>query len=297
VKKFAIIGAAGYVAAKHVNAIKEVGGDLVAAYDVVDNVGYLDSHFMDCRFTNQAAEFSDLIDELEVDYVSICTPSYLHVLGVISMLAQNKNVICEKPLCLYPNELDAIQDAESKSKGTVNTILQLMYHPLVLNFQDRAQSLREGVRVNIQYFSPRGDWYFRSWKGNDLNSGGLITNIGIHVLHLLVDTFGEVLRFDNYSPTSTHNSFDLVFANSNSARVELDICKDIAPQRVVRITDNGGHNLGNELRFDLGAHIHQDLHTAAYRSILTGTGATIEQVRPSIELASLMRKKKFWEKS
>jgi len=255
--KFAIIGAAGYIARKHVESIHEIGGDLVVAMDLVDNVGYLDKYFPRCAFYSDSSNFADIIDAMGVEYIAVCTPSYIHSWGTIAMLAVNKNVICEKPLCLDPEELRLIEKAEKDSTGEVNTILQLNFHPIAFEFMERNRR-KKNLSVKIEYYSPRGNWYHQSWKGNLMYSGGLITNIGIHILQLLIKTFGEAKDFTLYPSTITSFRADLKFKNNNNVNLHLNIHRDIHSKRLITVIDKENQNY--TCTFNLGSKLDQSLH-------------------------------------
>ena len=198
-KNFALIGAAGFIAPRHMEAIKATGNRLVAAMDPSDSVGILDSYFPDCAFFTEFERFDRHIDKLQrgdtdhrVDFVSVCSPNYLHDAHVRFALRSDADVICEKPLVLSPWNIDGLAEAEERSGRKVNTILQLRLHPAILALRDRiAAEASNGCKhdVDLTYVTGRGLWYSYSWKGDDRRAGGIATNIGIHffdMLHFLI---------------------------------------------------------------------------------------------------------------
>ncbi|HKZ67864.1 MAG TPA: Gfo/Idh/MocA family oxidoreductase, partial [Chitinophagaceae bacterium] len=198
-KRFALIGAAGFIAPRHLKAIKETGHDLVAALDKHDNVGVLDSYFPAADFFTEFERFDRHLDKLKrkgvkVDYISICSPNYLHDSHVRFALRHGANAICEKPLVLNPWNLDALSEIEKETGGRVFTILQLRLHPTIIALREKIQ---QGPKdkvydVELKYITSRGNWYQSSWKGDMSKAGGIATNIGIHFFDMLIWIFGSV---------------------------------------------------------------------------------------------------------
>lgn len=294
-KKYALIGAAGYIAPRHMKAIKDTGGELVAALDPHDSVGVLDAYFPDCQFFTQFERFERFLDpwhtescECPVDYLVVCSPNYLHDTHVRFGLRLGLDVICEKPLVINPHNLYPLINTERMSAGRIYPILQCRLHPKILTLKSSwarnghiATKIRP-AQIAITYNTLRGPWYLQSWKGEDKQSGGLIVNIGIHLLDLMCWVFGEPM--DQYvmhsSPLDVMGHIDFkeaeVYYNLN-LRSKFDI------QYEKKIDINQG-----EFIIDLTEGF-QDLHTQAYRNILAGEGFSAESVAPAIQLASDIR--------
>lgn len=198
-KKFALIGAAGYVAPRHMKAIKETGNDLTAALDPNDSVGIIDSYFPNADFFTEFERFDRHVDKqrrkgAKIDYVSICSPNYLHDAHIRFALRNNASAICEKPLVLNPWNIDGLEAIEAESDARVYNILQLRLHPslIALKNQVEQQNLDRKYEIDLTYITSRGNWYFTSWKGYPEKSGGIATNIGIHFYDMLIWIFGNV---------------------------------------------------------------------------------------------------------
>ena len=198
-KNFALIGAAGYIAPRHLKAIKETGNQLLAAYDPFDSVGVMDSYFPDAAFFVEFERFERHIDKLQrkgtsVDYVSVCSPNYLHDSHIRFGLRNGSDVICEKPLVLNPSNAEALIDLEKESGRKINTILQLRLHPNVIKLKEKIDKGDENkiYDFDLTYITSRGNWYYTSWKGEQQKSGGIATNIGIHFFDMLLWLFGDI---------------------------------------------------------------------------------------------------------
>jgi len=200
-KRFAIIGAAGYIAPRHMKAIKETGNDLVAALDINDSVGVIDSHFPDAHFFTEFERFDRHIDKLRrakndgfVNYIAICSPNYLHDSHMRFALRSGAEAICEKPLVLNPWNIDGLQEIEKDTGNKVNTILQLRLHPAIIALRDKVQNCAKDRKyeVDLTYITSRGHWYLQSWKGDTKKSGGIATNIGVHFYDMLHFVFGDL---------------------------------------------------------------------------------------------------------
>ena len=195
-KSFALIGAGGYVAPRHLRAIKEVGGDLKVALDPSDSVGVLDSYFPDARFFVEFERFDRHVDKLAragegIDYVSICSPNYLHDAHVRFAMRSGADAICEKPLVLNPWNLDGLAELSARTNRSVSTILQLRLHPAIRALRERVMRERgRNYELDLTYITSRGRWYHVSWKGNEGKSGGIATNIGVHFFDMLAHVFG-----------------------------------------------------------------------------------------------------------
>jgi len=293
-KKFALIGAGGYIAEKHLRAIKDTGNILVAALDKNDSVGILDSYFPDCSFFTEFERFDRHLEKLrieekeKVDYVSICSPNYLHDAHVRFGLRIGADVICEKPLVLNPWNIDALTRIEKESIGNVNTILQLRLHPSIIKLKKSIdKSSEKEFDINLTYITPRGKWYDASWKGDMEKSGGIATNIGVHFFDILIWIFGAVGENTVY----THNKRKATgFLKLQRASVNWFLSleeKDI-PNNIDRNTYRSIRVNGEKIEFSKG---FVDLHTLSYQEVLDGNGNDLEAVKPSIQLVSEIRRK------
>lgn len=292
---FALIGVAGYIAPRHLNAIKATGGKLIAAFDPSDSVGIMDSHFPEATFFTEFERFDRHLDMLRrqgsgaIDYVGICSPNYLHDAHVRFALRSAANAICEKPLVLEPRDIDGLAEMEKSTGRKVNTILQLRLHPAIiaLKAQVAAGGSNRMHEVDLTYITSRGRWYYESWKGDQAKSGGLATNIGVHFYDMLSFVFGPLER-----NVVHHRSMDCAagYLEYQRARVRWflsinvrDVPEALAgAQRTYRsITVDG-----KQIEFSEG---FTDLHTASYREILAGRGFPLSDVRPSIETVAHIR--------
>lgn len=297
VKKFALIGAAGYIAPRHMRAIKATGSDLVAAFDPSDSVGIIDSYFPDAAFFAEFEFFDRHIHKLHlagndsaVDYVSICSPNYLHDAHTRFALRSDADVICEKPLVLNPRNIDGLGEIEVLTGHKVFTILQLRLHPSILSLKEKidSDSSARKYEVDLTYITSRGHWYLQSWKGCDEKSGGLVTNIGIHFFDMLHFLFGELQDNIVHLRTPTASAGYLEY---EKARVRWFLSIDYSDlpdslrergQRTYRsITVDG-----EEIEFSSG---FADLHTRSYEEILAGNGFRLEANRTAVEAVSHIR--------
>lgn len=295
-KNFALIGAAGYVAPRHMKAIKETGNNLVAALDKHDNVGVLDSYFPNADFFTEFERFDRHIDKLKrkgqhLDYVSICSPNYLHDSHIRFALKHGADAICEKPLVLNPWNVDALQEIEKETGKKIYTILQLRLHPAIIALREK---IRNGPKdkiydVNLRYITSRGNWYHISWKGEQAKSGGIATNIGIHFFDMLIWIFGAVKKNEVKAHEEDHAEG---YLELERARVNwfLSINYDHIPESVKKAGKRTYRTLtieNEELEFSEG---FTDLHTVSYQEILKGNGFGIADARASIELVHSIRK-------
>ena len=297
VKNFALVGAAGYIAPRHMKAISETGNQLMAALDKSDSVGIIDSHFPDAHFFTEFERFDRHIDKMRrdpnqqsLDYVSICSPNYLHDSHMRFALRAGADAICEKPLVLNPWNIDGLIEMEQDTGRKIHTILQLRLHPAILAVQKQVQDGPSDTKYDVEltYVTSRGSWYLQSWKGDEDKSGGIATNIGVHFFDMLQFIFGDLQ--DNqvhYSgPTKAGG-----FLEFERARVRWFLSIDshdvpevqrLAGQRTFRsITYNG-----QDIEFSGG---FTDLHTHSYQEILAGNGFGLEENRPAIEMVSTIR--------
>ncbi len=295
-KNFALIGAAGYVAPRHMKAIKETGNNLVAALDKHDNVGILDSYFPNADFFTEFERFDRHIDKLKrkghhLDYVSICSPNYLHDSHIRFALKHGADAICEKPLVLNPWNVDALQEIEKETGRKVYTILQLRLHPAIIALREKIQNGPKDkiYDVNLRYITSRGNWYHISWKGELAKSGGIATNIGIHFFDMLIWIFGAVKKNEVKVHEDDHAEG---YLELEKARVNwfLSINYDHIPEPVRKSGKRTYRTLtieNEELEFSEG---FTDLHTVSYQEILKGNGFGIADARASIELVHFIRK-------
>ncbi|HUM52715.1 MAG TPA: Gfo/Idh/MocA family oxidoreductase [Chitinophagales bacterium] len=277
-KNFAIIGAAGYIAPRHLKAIKEIGGNLVAALDIADSVGILDAYFPDCEFFKDEFAFYDfLMEKTSIDYLVVCSPNYLHEEHCYAGLKLNADVICEKPLTLTIESLNNLIDAESYTNKNIYTILQLRLHPMLQELKNEIH-LEKKYKVEIIYNTPRGKWYHNSWKGDEQKSGGIATNIGIHLFDLVGWLFGDVktISVEKNSPTNSVGNVELENAN---VHWNLSIDQNLEPKRSIIID-------GKTYEFTDG---FTDLHTKSYQAIINQNGFTTTVVRPSIDIVERIR--------
>lgn len=303
-KKFAITGVAGYIAPRHLKAIKDTGNQLVAAMDPHDSVGILDRYFSDVAFFTEFERFDRHLERLKragegkgIDYLSICTPNYLHDAHIRLALRLGANALCEKPLVANPWQLDALQELEAEYPGKVYTILQLRVHQSLIELKKKLDANPSNTKrdVVLSYVTSRGKWYLYSWKGNEDKSGGVATNIGIHFFDMLSWLFGGVQKSEVYLRDPKKMSGYLELENAN-VRWFLSIDKTDLPQVA---TDAGKPTFrsitvdGDEIEFSGG---FTDLHTRMYEETLAGNGFGMEVARPSIELVHGIRNDKIVEK-
>jgi UDP-N-acetyl-2-amino-2-deoxyglucuronate dehydrogenase len=298
VKNFALIGAAGYIAPRHLQAIKETGHRLVAALDPADSVGVIDSYFPDADFFTEFERFDRHVEKLRreksdrrVDYVSIASPNYLHDAHIRFALRVGADAICEKPLVLNPWNLDALSELEIEFDRRVYTVLQLRLHPAIKALKERLTAAlppARPIQIELTQVSARGKWYAYSWKGDEKKSGGVATNIGIHFFDMLLWIFGPVrgLEVRTATPDRAAGILDLeraVVRWNLSLRFEdlPESCRLSGRRAFRRLTVDG-----EPLEFEDG---FADLHTACYAETLAGRGFTLDDARPSIELAHRIR--------
>lgn len=291
---FALIGAAGYIAPRHMKAIKETGGNLAVAYDVNDSVGIMDSNFPDAAFFTEFERFEAHVHGLRrtgnsVSYVGICSPNYLHKSHMAFTLRAGADAICEKPLVLDPAALDDLTDLEKETGQQVNSILQLRLHPSIIALREKiANGPRDKVYdVDLGYFTSRGAWYHASWKGFEQKSGGIATNIGVHFYDMLSFVFGP-MRENIVHHRATDSAAGYLEFEQARVRWVLSINRDHLPAHTPegQTTHRSITVEGEEIEFSGG---FTDLHTASYKKILDGNGYGLDVVRPSIEVVSHIR--------
>lgn len=298
-KRFAIIGAAGYIAPRHMKAIKDTGNDLVAAFDPYDGVGIMDSHFPDADFFTEFERFDRHIDKLRrqgnpVDFISICSPNYLHDAHIRFGLRSGCDVICEKPLVLNPWNIDALQEIESETGKKVNTILQLRLHDSIIALRKKVLNGPKDkiYDVDLKYMTSRGKWYHHSWKGDASKSGGIATNIGVHFFDMLTWIFGDVQQNIVHQHTQDTASGFLKLDRAN-VNWYLSIDYDQIPEEIRQKGKKTFRTLqmeGEEIEFSEG---FTELHTHSYQEILKGDGFAIGLSRKAIEIVHTIRNKEI----
>ncbi|WP_067563837.1 Gfo/Idh/MocA family oxidoreductase [Halofilum ochraceum] len=296
-KNFALIGAAGYVAPRHMRAIQDTGNNLVAALDTNDSVGIIDSYFPDADFFVEFERFDRHLDKLrrksndrQVDYVSICSPNYLHDSHVRFALRTGADAICEKPLVLNPWNIDGLKEIEADTGRRVHSILQLRLHPSIIALRERVAQERGWGKheVDLTYITSRGHWYQVSWKGDEHKSGGIATNIGVHFYDMLHFMFGELQenRVHHYSQTCAAGYLEYEHAR---VRWFLSIDANDLPDAALREGKRTYRSItvdGEEIEFSGG---FTDLHTQSYQQILAGNGFGVDESRVAIETVADIR--------
>jgi len=297
-KRFALIGVAGYIAPRHLQAIRDTGNELVAALDKSDTVGIMDSYFPNADFFTEFERFDRHLDKLRrqgngVDYVTICSPNYLHDSHIRFALRQGAHAICEKPLVLNPWNVEALADLEKETGRRVFTILQLRLHPSIIALREKilTGSRDKKYNVDLTYCTSRGHWYHISWKGDISKSGGVATNIGIHFFDMLTWVFGgvETSEVRHLDAQSASGYLQLERANVNWS---LSIDYNDIPSEIRAKGKRTFRSLtmdGEEIEFSDG---FTELHTKSYEAILRGEGFGLAEARPSIQLAHEIRNSK-----
>jgi UDP-N-acetyl-2-amino-2-deoxyglucuronate dehydrogenase len=292
---FAVIGVGGFVAPRHLDAIRDTGNCLLAACDPSDSVGILDRYAFDVKFFREIERFDRFLEKARrgpesgrVHYLTVCSPNFLHDAHVRLGLRVGANVICEKPLVINPWNLDALQELEAESGRRISTVLQLRHHPQLLKLRGELAESKKRHDVQLTYITARGGWYDVSWKGSEERSGGVATNIGIHFFDLLLWLFGGVKRCEVHLHDKRRMSGFLELQNADVRwflSVESsDLPFSASPGK--RTTFRSITVDGAEIEF---TEAFGDLHTAVYRDILGGGGHGIADARPSIELVHAIR--------
>ena len=288
---FAVIGVGGYIAHKHLQAIKETGNRILATYDINDSVGVLDHFSFDIKFFSNFERFDRYIDKIrtsdvnKIDFISICSPNWLHDYHIKFALRNDASAICEKPLVLNPWNLEKLKDLEQKSGKKIFTVLQLRLHPLIVTLRKRVLKSNNLQKhdVTLTYITPRGLWYLQSWKGDISKSGGVATNIGIHFFDILIWIFGPVVNTEVHLSEPNKMAGFLELKNAN-VRWYLSIDSDDvhSDSKAIReiIVD------GEKIDFSNGFN---GLHTKVYENILQGKGFRIDEAKASIDLVYKIR--------
>jgi UDP-N-acetyl-2-amino-2-deoxyglucuronate dehydrogenase len=292
-KRFALIGAGGYIAPRHMIAINDTKNDLVSILDPNDSVGMIDKYFPNASYFSEYERFDRHIDRLNrtnkgVDYVSIASPNYLHDAHIRFALKNGSHAICEKPLVLNPYSLNSLKELEKETGKNVYTILQLRLHPSIIKLKEKIEkSSRKNHKIVLNYTTPRGSWYHYSWKGDFEKSGGIATNIGIHFFDMLMWIFGGVKNsyVESHTNMKANGYLELERANVdwNLSIDSRDLPHDEwKPFRSITVD-------GDEVEFSDG---FTDLHTESYKQILNGNGFGINDAIPSLELVHQIRNSK-----
>lgn len=297
-KNFGIIGVAGYIAVRHLHAIKETGNNLLASLDRFDSVGRIDSYFPESDFFVEFERFDRHFEKLKrtgtkIDYVSICSPNYLHDAHIRFALRHQAEAICEKPIVLNPWNIDALQEIENETGHKIYTILQLRLHPKIKELRERILNGPKGkvYDVDMSYITSRGNWYQISWKGDIQKSGGVATNIGIHFFDMLSWIFGpsktNIVHLSEYNKAAGYLELE-------NARIRwfLSIDFNDIPESVKKAGQRTFRSItvdGEEIEFSEG---FTDLHTLSYREILEGRGFGLKDARQSVVTAYTIRNSK-----
>ena len=289
---FALIGASGYIAPRHMRAIKDTGGALRVAFDPNDSVGIIDSFFPQAHFFTEFERFDRHIDKMRrrnerIDYVSVCSPNYLHDAHIRFGLRSGSDVICEKPLVLNPWNIEGLYEIERESGRKINTILQLRLHPAIIALREKVRASNRVHSVDLTYITSRGRWYYASWKGDVTKSGGVATNIGVHFFDMLSFVFGP-LQAQTANLRDDNRAGGVLQYEKANVRWFLSVDSDDLPDHVKgRQTTYRSITVdGEEVEFSGG---FTDLHTLSYQEILAGRGYGLEDVRASIEVVSAFR--------
>jgi UDP-N-acetyl-2-amino-2-deoxyglucuronate dehydrogenase len=294
-KNFALIGAGGYIAPRHMKAIKDTGNTLLAALDKHDSVGILDSYFPDSHFFIEFERFDRHLEKLKrqkiyTDYVSVCSPNYLHDAHIRFGMRIGADVICEKPLTLNPWNVDALMEIEKETGKNVYTILQLRLHPAIIALREKIKNgpAKKKYKINLNYITSRGNWYHTSWKGDIQKSGGIATNIGVHFFDMLMWIFGDV-KESIVLQHSNDTAAGLLMLEKADIEWFLSINEETLPEDM---KENGKRTYrslmidGEEFEFSEG---FTELHTKSYQEILAGNGFPLSETRRPIELVHHIR--------
>ncbi|HRW29598.1 MAG: Gfo/Idh/MocA family oxidoreductase [Alphaproteobacteria bacterium] len=296
-KKFGLIGASGYIAPRHMKAIADTGNDLIAALDKNDSVGIIDSYFPNADFFTEYERFDRHVDKMRragepLDYISICSPNYLHDSHMRFALRAGADAICEKPLVLNPWNIDGLQEIENATGRKINTILQLRLHPSIIALKEKISkaSNKKKYEVDLTYITSRGHWYLVSWKGDVNKSGGVATNVGVHFYDMLHFLFGNLQENVVHYFSDTTNAGYLEYEKAR-VRWFLSVDANNLPDSVKSSGQRTYRSItidGDEIEFSGG---FTDLHTRSYEEILNGNGFGLEENRIAIETVADIRNK------
>lgn len=302
-KNFALTGLAGYIAPRHLKAIRATGNRLVAAVDPHDSVGIIDSYFPDAAFFTEVERFDRHLEKIRrenegeaIDYLTICSPNHLHDAHIRLAMRVGADAICEKPLVLNPWNLDILQELEEEYRQRVWTILQLRVHPSLIQLKKRIEAEKSDKhhKIRLTYITTRGLWYHYSWKGDQEESGGIGTNIGVHFFDMLMWLFGAAQKTELYIREDNRMGGYLELPNA-----DVEWFLSLEPEDIPNNADDSQRTFrtisvdGDEIEFSSG---FTDLHTKVYEETLAGNGFGIEDARPSIELVHKLRTMDLTEK-
>ncbi len=298
-KNFALIGASGYIAPRHMKAIKETGNELVAALDSYDGIGIMDSNFPQADFFTELERFEDFVGRWDrehddkIEYMSIASPNYLHKSHIRLALKNGAHAICEKPLVLNPADIDELKIIEKETGKKVYNILQLRLHQSIIDLKERvakelAQNPDKMYDIDLTYLTSRGKWYFESWKGKQEKSGGIASNIGVHFYDMLCWIFGDVEENIVHVKTADTNAGYFKLKNA-TVRWFLSVNYDYIPEDIRASGMRTYRSItvdGDEIEFSGG---FTDLHTKSYEHILNGGGFGLDEAYGSIRTVSTIR--------
>ena len=291
-KNFVMVGAAGYIAPKHFEAIKKTKNNLLAAYDVAENVGVIDSFFQNSKFFFKFDEFEKYLikNKKKIDYLVICVPNYLHFFYIKIGIKYNLNIICEKPLVLRTSEIKKIKSLQKKFKKKIYCILQLRLNKKLQKIRKNLKN-KKNIIGNVKYITFRGDWFFKSWKGNPKKSGGIAINIGIHLFDLLWWLFGKIKTIEVYKRELKSVSGVIRFERNNLVNWNISLKKEDLKKYK---TKNNFYRLLeiNEKKVEFSDKF-RDLHYESYKMILRNKGFTILDAEPSLKICNLINKVKI----
>lgn len=297
-KNFGIIGVAGYIAVRHLHAIKETGNNLLASLDKFDSVGRIDNYFPESDFFVEFERFDRHFDKLKrtgtkIDYVSICSPNYLHDSHIRFALRHQAEAICEKPIVLNPWNVDALQEIENETGHKIYTVLQLRLHPKIMELREKILNGPKGkvYDVDMSYITSRGNWYSISWKGDIQKSGGVATNIGIHFFDMLSWIFGDTKK-NIVHVSEPHKAAGYLELENARVRWFLSVDYDDIPAHLKATCKRTYRSItidGEEVEFSEG---FTELHTLTYKEILAGRGFGLKEARQSVETAYTIRNSK-----
>lgn len=294
-KNFGIIGVGGYIAPRHLKAIKETENNLIVALDKNDSVGIMDSYFPQCSFYTEYERFDRFVEKIKhtkdkLDFVTVCTPNYLHDSHIRFGLRAGADVICEKPLVLNPWNIDALQKMEEQTGRKVYNILQLRLHPAIIEWKNMVDNGPKDkvYDVDLTYITSRGLWYYTSWKGDSSKSGGVATNIGVHFYDMLSWIFGSIK--ENIVHIYEHDrAAGLLLFERARVRYFMSINADTLPKQAVEQGKRTYRKMemdGKEIEFSDG---FTELHTESYKKILAGEGFGLDQAYQSIKIVHDIR--------
>jgi len=297
-KNFALVGAAGYIAVRHMKAIEETKNNLIAALDKFDSVGIIDSYFPEADFFTEFERFDRHFDKLKrngkkIDYVSICTPNYLHDSHIRFALRQQSDAICEKPLVLNPWNIDALAVIEKETGRKINNILQLRLHPNIIKLKEEVEKGPKDkiYDIDLSYITSRGNWYFQSWKSELSKSGGIATNIGVHFFDMLTWIFGDV-KLNTVHISDSKKAAGYLQLEKARVRWFMSLDFDSVPKEQKEKGLRTFRSItidGKEIEFSGG---FTDLHTQSYQEILKNNGFGLDEARKSIQVVYTIRNSK-----